>query len=523
LCCENSSLKESAQLYTLIKKDVRVLKITFASPQVVDAGALVVLAAPNDTLSAAAKAYQAASSGALTRAFKASRFQAEASEILEIISPTGLEASRLLIVGMGAPEKVQDSLWEQLGGNIVARLQTSGESRASVHVEACEGFSGDLTQAAVHLGIGAVLRSYRFDRYRTKEPASKKPSLEEMVVFVADPQAATQAFAQARAVVEGVFLTRDLVSEPANILYPKSFAARIQTLTSLGVKVEVLGEAEMRAQGFGALLGVSQGSAHEPQLVIMQWEGAGTFEQTPPLCFVGKGVTFDTGGISLKPPAGMEEMKWDMGGAGAVTGALHALAARKAKANVVGIVALVENMPSGTAQRPGDVVTSLSGQTIEVINTDAEGRLILCDAMTYAQNRFKPKTMVDLATLTGAMIISLGHEYAGVFANDDTLAETLLKAGAQSGDKLWRLPLGDAYDKLINSPIADMKNVGPREGGSITAAQFLKRFVHDGVAWAHLDIAGMVWAAKDSALYEKGATGYGVRLLDRFVALHEGA
>jgi leucyl aminopeptidase len=279
----------------------------------------------------------------------------------------------------------------------------------------------------------------------------------------------------------------------------------------------VLGEDEMRALGMGALLGVAQGSVRPPRLMAMRWNGTGN-PDAKPVVFVGKGVTFDTGGISIKPAAGMEDMKWDMGGAGAVTGAMHALAARKAKAHVVGVVGLVENMPDGNAQRPGDVVTSMNGQTIEVINTDAEGRLVLCDAIWWAQEKFNPEVVVDLATLTGAIIVSLGHEHAGLFCNDDGLAAQLTTAGDTCGEKLWRMPIGDAYDKLIDSAIADIKNVGPREGGSITAAQFIKRFVKPGVKWAHLDIAGTVWSSKAGTLHDKGATGYGVRLLDRFIA-----
>jgi leucyl aminopeptidase len=288
-------------------------------------------------------------------------------------------------------------------------------------------------------------------------------------------------------------------------------------LEALGVEIEVLGQAEMEAAGMGALLGVNQGSRREPQLLVMRWDGTGGAKPTP-VVFIGKGVTFDTGGISIKPAGGMEDMKWDMGGAGAVAGAMMALAGRKANAHVVGICGLVENMPDGNAQRPGDVVTSMNGQTIEVINTDAEGRLVLCDVMTWVQAKYKPAIMVDLATLTGAIIVSLGHEHAGIFANDDALADSLIAAGKAVGDPLWRMPLSPAYDKMIDSPIADIKNVGPREGGSITAAQFLQRFVDEGVKWAHLDIAGMVWAAKPGAVWDKGATGYGVRLLDRFVA-----
>ena len=322
------------------------------------------------------------------------------------------------------------------------------------------------------------------------------------------------------ALLDGLSFTRELVTEPANILYPESFVERCRArLEPLGVEFEVLDEAQMGALGMGALLGVAQGSVRPPRLLAMRWNGAGNASATP-VVLIGKGITFDTGGISIKPAAGMEAMKWDMGGAGAVAGAMAAIAGRKAKANVVAVCALAENMPDGNAQRPGDVVTSMSGQTIEVINTDAEGRLVLCDAMTWAQRQYKPEVIVDLATLTGAMIISLGHEYAGIFSNDDGLAAQLVAAGNASGDKLWRMPLGDPYDKLIDSPIADMKNVGPREGGSITAAAFLQRFVEGGVKWAHLDIAGMAWADKAGHLYDKGATGYGVALLDRFVAVN---
>ncbi|MGC1270830.1 MAG: leucyl aminopeptidase, partial [Croceibacterium sp.] len=280
-------------------------------------------------------------------------------------------------------------------------------------------------------------------------------------------------------------------------------------------ELSFLDEAQMLMLGMGALLGVAQGSVRAPRLLVIKWLG-GT-EGEKPTVFVGKGVTFDTGGISIKPAAGMEDMKWDMGGAGAVAGAMLALAGRKAKANVIGVMGLVENMPDGNAQRPGDVVTSLSGQTVEVINTDAEGRLVLCDAMTWAQREFQPAVLVDLATLTGAMIIALGHEFGGVFSNNDSLAQSLTAAGEASGDRLWRFPLTPAYDKLIDSPIADMKNVGGRWAGSITAAQFLQRYVEQGVPWAHLDIAGMVWADKPGATWAKGATGYGVRLIDRYV------
>jgi len=370
--------------------------------------------------------------------------------------------------------------------------------------------------AAARLAAGAAQRGWRFDEYRTKLPEKQKPTL-TTVTIAAAPDGTEAEWAARDAVTQGLALTRTLVTLPANILYPESFVERVIADTQgLGLEIEVLDEPAMRKLGMGALLGVSQGSRRAPRLLAMRWNGAGAGD--PALALVGKGVTFDTGGISIKPAAGMEDMKWDMGGAGAVAGAMKTLALRKAKANVIGICGLVENMPDGNAQRPGDVVTSMSGQTIEVLNTDAEGRLVLCDCVTWVQKTHKVKTIVDLATLTGAMIISLGSEYGGLFSNDDGLADQLLAAGKASGDQLWRFPLGDAYNKLIDSPIADMKNVGPRGAGSITAAQFIRRFVDEGVKWAHLDIAGMVWADKDGATWAKGATGYGVRVLDRFVA-----
>lgn len=445
----------------------------------------------------------------LRAAAKAARFEGEAGSSFEQHIGHEAGAQRLVLLGTGA-SSAEDL--EKAGGALSAKLLTSGETEATLDVS---GLSAS-AEAVARMAAAAALRSWRYDTYRTKLPEAQKPTLRDLVI-VGAPEGMDAAWAHYSALVQGVALTRELVTEPANVIYPETFVERCQRLKDAGVEIEVLGEAEMRAAGMGALLGVAQGSVREPKLLVMRWDGTNGAQQKP-VVFVGKGVTFDTGGISLKPPAGMEDMKWDMGGAGAVAGAMLALAGRKAKAHVVGVCGLVENMPDGNAQRPGDVVTSMSGQTIEVINTDAEGRLVLCDAMTWVQKRFQPEYMVDLATLTGAMIISLGHEYGGLFANDDGLADKLTAAGKAVGDPLWRFPIGPAYDKLIDSPIADMKNVGPREGGSITAAQFLQRFVDEGVKWAHLDIAGMVWASKPGAVWDKGATGYGVRLLDRFVA-----
>jgi leucyl aminopeptidase len=448
---------------------------------------------------------------AVVAALDRQRFDGEGSSVSEQFIDDNGTVRRLLVVGMGAGTSAGDAA-EKLGGTAAARLITSGEKKAVIDASGL-GYDAD---TAARIGLAAALRSWRHDRYRTKLKDNQKPTLQEVVV-VGGPANAGKRYEQRWApVVEGVSLTRELVTEPANILYPESFVQRVRkSLDGTGVEVEVLTRAQMEKLGMGALLGVAQGSAREARLMILKWSRGGKGQ---PTAFVGKGVTFDTGGISIKPAAGMEAMKWDMGGAGAVAGALKTLALRKAKANVVGICGLVENMPGGNAQRPGDVVTTMSGQTVEVINTDAEGRLVLSDAITYVQRNFQPSTIIDLATLTGAILISLGHEWAGLFSNNEDLASSLLKAAGESGDKLWRMPLAEPFDRLIDSPIADMKNVGPREGGSITAAQFIQRFVENGVRWAHIDMAGKAWSDKASSTYEKGATGFGVRLLDQYVA-----
>jgi leucyl aminopeptidase len=437
------------------------------------------------------------------------RFAGECVTIVESYASIDGQARRVLLLGVGG---ANDADMEKAGAALTAKLLTSGAKQASVSFEA----AGPVTANGIsRFALGAELRSWRIDKYRTKLSEKQKPTL-EIIELVSGADCGAE-WARLSAVAQGVRFARELVAEPANIIYPESFVERCRALEELGVKLTILDESEMAALGMGALLGVAQGSVRKPRILAMEWNGTDNADATP-LVLVGKGVTFDSGGISIKPAAGMEDMKWDMGGAGAVAGTMRALAARKAKARVVGICGLVENMPDGNAQRPGDVVTSMSGQTIEVINTDAEGRLVLCDVITWAQQTYKPETLIDLATLTGAMIVALGNEHAGLFSNDDTLADALLSAGKAAGDPLWRFPLGDAYDKQIDSPIADMKNTGGRFAGSITAAQFIKRFVNEGVKWAHLDIAGMVWADKPGGTWDKGATGYGVRLLDRFVA-----
>ncbi len=489
-----------------------MLEVAFVRPSLPNSGALVLPFFEAALDSPALQAADAATGGAVSRALEAAEFKGKSGQTATILAPGG-GLSRVVAVGLGKADGFTTLAAEEAGGHAAAALAREPEAAVAARTLTA--------QQAAHLALGAVLRAWRFDRYRTHEKPEDKPRLARLSVRVEDPEAAAQAFDPLRAVAHGVFVTRELVSEPPNVLTPSEMATRIQALAGLGLDIEVFGPAQLAEFGFGALLGVSQGSAQEPRMVVMRWNGAPTAADgssaEKPVAFIGKGVTFDTGGISIKPAAGMEDMKWDMAGAGAVVGVMAALAGRRARVDAVGLVGLVENMPSGTAQRPGDVVRTASGQTVEIINTDAEGRMVLADVLHYAQKRFEPRFMVDLATLTGAIIVALGHEYAGCFSNDDALSERLAAAGRETGEKLWRMPMHDAYDKGLKSDIADMKHVGGRPGGAITAAHFLQRFV-TGRPWAHLDIAGMAWASKDAPLHAKGATGYGVRLLDRLVA-----
>ncbi len=494
------------------------MKIGFSAPAMPRAGAIVAGVLEGGELSPMAERLDKATSGALSRAIGASRFDGKKNQTLTVIAPAGAKASRIVLLGLGRGDGFDELAAQAAGGTVVATLAQTGDKAAAVAIDAVKGSKLSASEAAAHVAYGALLRGYRFDKYRTKEKAEDKPSLATLTVATRDATAARKAYAPLAKIADGVFLTRDLVSEPANVIFPASLADQAKALAKLGVKVQVLDKRQMERLGMGALLGVAQGSANEPRVVAMRWDGAPRAREKRPVAFVGKGVTFDTGGISIKPSGGMEDMKWDMGGSGVVIGLMKALAGRKAKVNAVGVVGLVENMPSSTAQRPGDVVTSMSGQTVEVINTDAEGRLVLGDALWWCQDKFKPHTVIDLATLTGAIIISLGHVQAGLFANDDELSDWLTAAGKTVGEPVWRMPLGDDYDKQINSDIADMKNVGGREGGSITAAQFLKRYIKEGVRWAHLDIAGVTWSKKDTPTVPKGGTAFGVRLLDRLVA-----
>ncbi|HUJ02757.1 MAG TPA: leucyl aminopeptidase [Rhizomicrobium sp.] len=494
------------------------MQLSFGPLSTAGTGAIVVGAAGGGGLTASAAALDKQAGGALKRALEVSRFSGKPGQILEVLAPAGVKASRLLLVGMGAANEFNGPAAERLAANVVGRLFSSGEKELNFAIDLPRGAKLKPASLAAHLAMGARLRTYVFNRYRTKNLEEHETTLKKIAIGTGDAAGARRSWKNLEAIAGGMFLARDLVNEPPNILSPQEFASRAKALAKLGVKVDVLGEAQMKKLGMGALLGVGQGSERESQLVVMQWNGGRAKEA--PIAFVGKGVCFDSGGLSLKPGASMMGMKGDMGGAAAVTGTLQALATRKARVNAVGVIGLVENMPDGKAQRPDDVVKSMSGQTIEVLNTDAEGRLVLADALWYTQNRFKPKFMIDLATLTGAILVSLGAEHAGLFSNDDKLSERLAQAGREEGEPVWRLPLGDAYDKLLKSKIADMKNIGGPQAGSITAAQFLQRFVNK-TPWAHLDIAGVAWQDNEKkALIPSWGTGWGVRILNRLSADH---
>ncbi len=493
-------------------------EISFARTAKISGGLVVALkAADGDSVAAEAVVDPA---GTLPRAIKIAKYNARFGAVLDLVAPQGSPADRLIVTGLGKSTEMIGHEWVKAGGTIVARVQ--GADTVTIFTDV-PGMKIDGDQIA-DFALGMVLRCYDFDRYKTtrknndeEQAKSRKPA--RVTIVSASAASAKKAYESRSSLAEGVFLARDLVNEPPNILGPEEFAARALTLDRLGVDIEILTEKEMTRLGMGAILGVAQGSARGARMVVMQWKGGRAKDK--PLAFIGKGVVFDSGGISLKPGSGMEEMKGDMGGAAAVAGLMHALASRKARANVVGIIGLVENMPDGNAQRPGDIVTSMSGQTIEIINTDAEGRLVLGDALWYCNDRFAPQLMVNLATLTGAVGVALGGFHAGLFSNQDILAENLLQAGLTTNEKLWRMPLGKEYDKLIDSRFADMKNTGGRQAGSITAAQFLKRFVGE-TPWAHLDIASTAMSAPSDEINTSWASGFGVRLLDEFVrTFHE--
>ena len=491
------------------------MKISFESKSP-KTDAVVAFASDGGKLLDMAQAIDKKTKGALKRAIAAEQFTGKKGQTLVVAGAEGVSHQHVVLLGLGKAEdlKVQD--FEKLGSSLISLLNQKKAGSAEVAFADVPVKKGvDAADVAAAMAQGALLSAYRFDKYLTKEPKDKKPTLKSITFTVENPAKAKKVFADAEKVAAGVYLTRDLVSEAPNVLYPEEFARRASRLRKVGVGIDVLDVKAMTKLGMGALLGVGQGSSRPSRTVIMRWNGGKKGE--PPVAFVGKGVCFDTGGISIKSAGGMEEMKGDMGGAACVVGLMHALAARKAKVNAIGAIGLVENMPDGNAQRPGDIVTSMSGQTIEIINTDAEGRLVLADVLWYVAKKFKPKFMVDLATLTGAIMVALGTEHAGLFSNNDQLSERLTKVGAETGERVWRMPLAPEYDKLIDSQFADMKNTGGRYGGSITAAQFLQRFVDD-TPWAHLDIAGTAMGAPKTDINQSWGSGFGVRLLDRLVA-----
>jgi leucyl aminopeptidase len=446
------------------------------------------------------------------RAAAAERFSGKNASVLDILAPAGLRLARLVVVGAGKANGLKAQDFVKLGGVARGRIPSSA-AEATIFAELSGGALKP--DEVAEIALGAQMRAYTFDRYKTKrKDGDEPPARTRLKIAVGSVASARKAWPRREAVADGVVLARNLINEPANVLYPAEFARRATALKRLGVAVEVLDVPAMKRLGMHSLLGVGQGSAHDSRVVVMRWNGGKRGDA--PVAFVGKGVCFDTGGISIKPAGGMEDMKGDMAGAACVVGLMHALAARKAKVNAVGAIGVVENMPDGNAQRPGDIVKTMNGQTIEIINTDAEGRLVLADVLHYVNTRHKPKFMIDLATLTGAIIVALGHEYAGMFGNDDRLCERLTQSGLATMERVWRMPLGPEYDKLIDSKFADMKNTGGRYGGSITAAQLLARFVGK-TPWVHLDIAGTALGSPQTDINKSWSSGWGVRLLNELV------
>ena len=489
------------------------MKLTFAAPALPKSGVLVLLVPEGEKLGGLAAAADKRAKGQISRAMAAAAFTGRRDSSLDIVAPDGA-LKRIFLFGLGAIDSLSTLDVEMLGGAIAGTLQAAKVDAATVAAEFATK-SMPAGEVATRIAYGAKLRVYNFHAYKSKKPDGGV--LEALTVMTPDLRGARQRFQVAAAVADGVHLARDLVNEPPNVLFPVSFANRMKPLAKLGLKVEILTPAQMKKLGMGALLGVAQGSVQEARMVVMRWEGGKKGDK--PVAFIGKGVTFDTGGISIKPSGGMEDMKGDMGGAACVAGLMMALAGRKAKVNAVGAIGLVENMPDGNAQRPGDVVTSMSGQTIAVLNTDAEGRLVLADVLWYIQDRFKPQIMVDLATLTGAIMVALGKQFAGMFSNNDELAQWLSDAGYATGEKVWRMPLAPEYDRIIDHDVADVKNTGGRHAGAITAAQFLQRFVNN-VPWAHLDVAGTAMDGVRSSINQSWGSGWGVRLLNRLVSEH---
>lgn len=488
----------------------QTLSITIAPLATAPADLAVIYATEGEAPAGAAARLWAASGLDWDAIAGAASFRGKQGQVLDLIAPGGTGSRRLLVLGAGRAGATPLSAWTDRGGSLYAKIAATRMTGVAVVID-----EPAATPAAIaELVAGLRLRHYKFDKYKSVRPDDSAADL-AIIVHVAEPAAVQAAVARRDASVQGTLLARDLVNEPANVLGPLEFAERAAALASLGVAIEILTPEQMAALGMNSLLCVAQGSARPARLVVMQWQG-GAADQRP-LAFVGKGVVFDSGGISIKPAGSMEDMKGDMGGAAGVVGLLHALATRQAAVNAVGVIGIVENMPDGKSVRPGDIVKAMSGTTIEVVNTDAEGRLVLADALWYTQDRFKPRFMINLATLTGAIIVALGHEHAGLFCNDEALAANLLAAGLVANEKLWRMPLGPHYDRIIEGRFGDIKNQAGRPGGAILAAQFLQRFVNS-VPWAHLDIAGTAFGTGNSEINTSWGTGYGVALLDRLVA-----
>jgi leucyl aminopeptidase len=491
------------------------VKLAFARIRVPEKGVLVVFCDDSLKLGAATRKALGKAADLISRAAQAERFTGKSGTALDIVLPAPLKLARLTVIGAGKMAELKAKDFLKLGGAAAGKAPAKGGDVVILSDLPDKGMSAEAT---ADLAIGARLRAYEFDRYKTKrKEGEEKPRALNLTIATANPGAAGKAWASREGIAEGVVLARDLINEPANVLHPDVFARRAATLRRLGVVVDVLDLRDMKRLGMGALIGVGQGSAHESRTVIMRWNGGK--RGTAPVAFIGKGVCFDSGGISIKQAQGMEDMKGDMAGAACVVGLMHALASRKAKVNAVGAIGLVENMPDGNAQRPGDIVKTMSGQTIEIINTDAEGRLVLADVLHFVNTKYKPQFMIDLATLTGAIMVALGQEYAGLFSNNDELAARLMAAGEATGERVWRMPLGPEYDKMIDSKFADMKNTGGRHGGAITAAQLLARFVGK-TAWGHLDIAGTALGPPQTEINKSWSAGWGVRLLDHLVAEH---
>ncbi len=477
------------------------------------ASAQVIFAAEELEFAAEAKGVMGAALENVTAAAKTADFKGKKSAIMHLLAPANMAAQRLIVAGLGKIEDLKAQDWVNLGGEVAGKLLALKAENAEVTLPATV-----TAEQAADFAQGALLRGYKFDTYRTVKKEKDDDKACEITLKVQSPDAVEPFWAEAEAVAQGTLLARTLVDEPANTLGPVEFAAKAQHLSELGVEVEILDEARMQELGMNALLAVGQGSVRPSRLAVMQWNGGK--EGDAPIAFIGKGVVFDTGGISLKPGAGMEDMKGDMGGAAAVIGLMKALAGRKAPVNAVCVLGLVENMPDGNAIRPGDIVKTMSGQTVEILNTDAEGRLVLGDALWYTQDRFSPKFMIDLATLTGACMVALGGHRAGVFSDDDELAAQICDAGETTAEKMWRLPLGDEYDKMIDTPNADMRNTGGnRWGGASTAAVYLQRHTNE-AKWAHIDIAGTAMGSKKNAISQGWASGFGVRALNRMIKDH---